>query len=207
MTVAGTDPQQDKLVQYLKKVAVDLNETRARLRELEDRDREPIAIVGMSCRYPGGVSSPDELWELVADGRDRRPRTSRATAAGTWTPLRPGPRPPRHRYTRGGGFLHDAGDFDAEFFGISPREALAMDPQQRLLLEAAWEALEDAGIDPTSLRGSDTGVFAASCTHDYGFVAGHQRPAPEIEGYLTIASAGSVASGRVATPSASRARR
>src|SRR5829696_28979 len=197
MIGAATDPQQDKLVQYLKKVAVDLNETRARLRELQYRDREPLAIVGMSCRYPGGVTSPAELWELVSDGRIGTSDFPRDRGWDVDTLYDPDPDHPGTAYTRGGGFVQDVGDFDAEFFGISPREAMAMDPQQRVLLEAAWEAFEDAGIDPTALGGSDTGVFCGVMYSDYGFVAGTSDRRPEIEGYLTIASAGSVASGRV----------
>ncbi len=197
MTGEGTEAQQEKLVQYLKRVAVDLNETRARLRELEDRASEPVAIVGMSCRYPGGVTSPDELWELVAEGRHA---TSDFPTDRGWDVERlydPDPDHAGTSYTRRGGFVDRVGDFDAGFFGVSPREALAMDPQQRLLLEAAWEALEDAGIPPTSLHGSDTGVFCGVMYQDYGFVAGTSDLRPEIEGYLTIASAASVASGRI----------
>ncbi len=197
MSFNGTDPQQDKLVQALKRVAVDLNDARARLREHEDRAAEPLAIVGMSCRYPGDVTSPDELWQLVADGR---PATSDFPRDRGWDVEALYDQDPDHAgtaYTRSGGFVQRVSEFDAEFFGISPREALVMDPQQRLLLEGAWEAFEDAGIDPTSLRGSDTGVFCGVMYQDYGFVAGQSDRRSEVEGYLTIASAGSVASGRI----------
>ena len=157
---------------------------------------EPIAIVGMSCRYPGGVEN-----RRPALGTDRRARRRDHPDPGR---PRLGPRPPvRHRpgkpgkiYTREGGFLRAAGDFDAAFFGIGPREAAAMDPQQRLLLETSWEALEDAGIDPTALRGSDTGVYAGVMYQDYGYVA-REAADGAAEGYLATGSAGSVVSGRV----------
>nr|AXL05508.1 beta-ketoacyl synthase [uncultured bacterium] len=156
---------------------------------------EPIAIVGMSCRLPGGVTGPDDLWRMVFEGREGM--SSFPTDRG-WDLdglFDPDPDRPGTSYTRQGGFLQGAGLFDAGFFGISPREALAMDPQQRLLLEASWEALERAGIDPVAARGDDIGVFSGVSIHDY-LESLSNMPA-ELEGFVTTATAGSVASGRV----------
>ncbi|MFV2216085.1 type I polyketide synthase, partial [Actinomadura sp. LOL_016] len=189
-----TDEQ--KLVDYLKWTTAELHRTRERLSEMESADAEPIAIVGMGCRYPGAVRTPDDLWRLVADGTDA---VSEFPSDRGWDldALR---HPDLERrgtsYAHEGAFLYDAGRFDAEFFGISPRDALATDPQQRLLLETAWEAVESAGIDPAGLQGSRTGVFAGIIYLDYG--TGFQRMPEEFDGQIGIGGAASFASGRVA---------
>jgi acyl transferase domain-containing protein len=187
---------EDKLREYLKRVTTDLTQTRERLRQMEEQRQEPVAIVGMGCRFPGGVTSPGHLWDLLAAGTDAM---GPLPADRGWSAeISSGDEDEEERMVSSpgwqGGFLYDAGEFDAGFFGIGPREALAMDPQQRLLLEVSWEALEDAGIDPTGLRGSASGVFFGLMYHGYG----PRPPFPEaVEGYVTTGLCGGSASGRV----------
>ncbi|MHC5905837.1 SDR family NAD(P)-dependent oxidoreductase, partial [Streptomyces sp. S6] len=187
---------EETLRAYLKRAMTDLQETREKLQETLQERTEPIAVIGMGCRFPGGATTPESLWEFVAEGRDTisafpRDRGWKESELYDEDPARPG-----HSYVREGGFLHQAADFDPAFFGMSPREALATDPQQRLLLEITWEAVERAGIDPQTLKGSRTGVFTGVMYNDY---ASRLSVAPDgFEGYLINGSAGSVASGRVA---------
>ena len=189
--------EERKLRDYLKRVTLDLHDTRGRLRDLEDTVSEPIAIVGMSCRYPGGVSSPEDLWRLVREGHDAISAfpTDRGWDLGQLydsDPDRSGA-----TYVSEAGFVEDIAEFDSDFFSISPREALAMDPQQRLLMEASWEAIEGAGIDPLGLRGSQTGVFVGAAASGYGSGALNSS-ANGLEGYYGSGTLSSIMSGRIA---------
>ncbi|WP_051173720.1 type I polyketide synthase [Amycolatopsis orientalis] len=174
--------EDSKVLDTLNRLTTALRDTRERLRSAEAAAREPIAIVGLGCRLPGGATDPDALWRLLDEGRDAI--TSLPADRG-W---------PRGR-TGAGGFLADAAWFDAGFFGIGPNEAQSMDPQQRLMLEISWESLERAGIDPATLRGSRTGVFTGTSDQDYrGLVSANLD---EYADHLATATAASVLSGRV----------
>uniref|UniRef100_UPI0040400E00 type I polyketide synthase n=1 Tax=Streptomyces sp. SS7 TaxID=3108485 RepID=UPI0040400E00 len=187
---------EDKLRDYLKLVTTDLRQTRRRLQEVEARQQEPIAIVSMSCRFPGNAHTPEDFWGMLVAGADT---VSELPANRGWdleNLYHPDPEHQGTSYARSGSFLYDAADFDPAFFGISPREATMMDPQQRLLLETSWEALERAGIDPGTLRGEKAGVFVGSSDQGYGAAAARARD--RVEGHMLTGGSGAVLSGRIA---------
>ncbi len=193
-TAVFDNPTPAELAAHLEALAAGDERRSLRAERSSGRIDEPIAIVGMACRFPAGIGSPEGLWELLERGGEVLSDFPDDRGWDLNALFDPDPDRPGASYVSKGGFLDEAGHFDAGFFGISPREALAMDPQQRLFLEASWEALEDAGVDPLSLRGSEAAVFAGVMTHDYG-----EGGLPEsAEGHLTTGLADSVVSGRVA---------
>ncbi|HEY2099205.1 MAG TPA: beta-ketoacyl synthase N-terminal-like domain-containing protein, partial [Pseudonocardia sp.] len=177
---------EQKLRDYLKRASADLQRSRRRVDELEEAATEPIAIVGMGCRFPGNVAGPEDLWRMVLAGEDG---ISGFPVDRGWDL---GHEDLGSSANDAGGFLRGATEFDADFFGISPREALAMDPQQRVLLETAWEAFERAGLDPAVVRGTRTGVFVGAMAQDY-----RVGPGEGVEGFQLTGSTTSVMSGRL----------
>ncbi|MFF3441528.1 type I polyketide synthase [Streptosporangium sp. NPDC002721] len=184
-----------QLVEYLKRVTTELHDSRKRLHAAEEKDHEPIAIIGIGCRYPGEIESPEDLWRVVTDRTDAISAFPEGRGWDLETLYNPDPDAVGTSYVAEGGFVHDITEFDPAFFGISPREAVAMDPQQRLLLETSWEAIERAGIDPATLHGSRTGVFVGANSPE--FLTMMTQAPPELQGYLMTGVATSVVSGRV----------
>ncbi|WP_459248215.1 type I polyketide synthase [Streptomyces youssoufiensis] len=196
MTTQRSATSTETIVEALRASVTEAERLRQHNEELLTAQREPIAIVGMACRFPGGVATPEDLWQLVVDGADAL--SPLPTDRGWDLAALTDPELSTHgtSYVSDGGFVHDATEFDAAFFGISPREALAMDPQQRLLLETAWETLERSGIRPETLRGSKTGVYVGAGAPAYG--TDLDELPEDVQGYTLTGTATSVVSGRVA---------
>ncbi|MDJ0460164.1 type I polyketide synthase [Streptomyces sp. H27-C3] len=195
MTDLQANNNEEKLRYFLKRVSADLHEARERLRDIDAAQHEPIAIVAMSCRFPGGITSPESLWQFLMDGGDAITEFPVDRGWDLEALYDPDPDSRGTSHVREGGFLDGIDLFDAGLFEISPREALTMDPQQRILLESCWETFERAGIDPTSLKGSRTGVFTGVMYHDHSSVL--QHAVEDVDGYIGTGSAASVVSGRV----------
>jgi acyl transferase domain-containing protein/NADPH:quinone reductase-like Zn-dependent oxidoreductase/acyl carrier protein len=196
MATDQLSPSPEKLAEALRESLKTTERLRKENQRLLSQENDPIAIVGMGCRFPGGVHSPKELWDLLQGDVDAITEFPSNRGWGSIEDLfHPDPEHPRTTYSCEGGFVQDADEFDAAFFSIGPREALAMDPQQRLLLEVAWEAIESAGIDPGVLKGSPIGVYTGISATGYGLSV---NPPEELEGHLLTGTTTSVASGRIA---------
>ncbi|GET43761.1 polyketide synthase [Microseira wollei NIES-4236] len=179
----------------MKQAVLELRDLKTKLKNLEQAKTEPIAIIGMGCRFPGGADNPEAFWQLLRNGVD----AIAEVPSDRWNLdayYDSNPDALGKMYTRHGGFVDPLREFDPLFFGISPREAVSLDPQQRWLLETSWEALENAGVAPDQLAGSQTGVFVGICSNDY-FQRLLTREATEIDAYLATGTSHSVASGRL----------
>jgi len=192
----NADAERNNALSPVKQAYLKLQELQSKLDAVEQANREPVAIVGMACRFPGGSDSPEAFWQLLREGRD----AVREIPADRWDVeafYNPNPGTPGKMYTRMGGFLDRVDLFDPQFFGIAPREAIGIDPQQRLLLEVTWEALERSGLAPDKLTGSRTGVFVGLCTSDYSDLQNHSLGVCDLDAYHASGIAHSIASGRL----------
>ncbi|MFF2655704.1 type I polyketide synthase, partial [Streptomyces sp. NPDC058045] len=196
----STTSSQQQVVEALRASLTENERLRQQNQELEAAPREPLAIVSMACRYPGGIQTPEDLWNVVLEGRDTIGGLPEDRGWDLAEIYDPDPDAQGKTYVREGGFLQDATDFDAEVFGISPHEAMAMDPQQRVVLEASWELLERAGMAPDSLRGKPVGVYTGGVTTDYvtqHYAMGAPQVPANVEGHFSVGSSSSAISGRI----------